>query len=209
MLNRRHIPQGFSLIELMLAIAVLAILTTLAFPSYKAWIQNTRIKTTAASILNGLQVARSEAVRRNASVKFVLGANPDGTTPCLGGGGTSCWNVGCVFVVADPVPPAVTPPGCPASIQSRSSSEGSTANIIVALYDATGTLAPGNTTVAFTSLGGLAAAPAPFAWTDVSVSPTVLPAAQSTPLRVTLGTGGNARMCNPNASIPTSDPRHC
>ncbi len=209
MLTRRAIPQGFSLIELMLGISILAILMTFAFPSYKAWLQNTRVKTTAASIVNGLQIARSEAVRRNASVQFVLGANPDGTKPCLGGGGSSCWNVACVIVVPDPVPPAVTPPGCPATIQSRSTSEGSGSSIIVTLTDNVGTATPANDTVAFTNLGGLAAAPAPFARAEVTVDPTVLPAAQSTPLRVTLGAGGNARACNPSASISTSDPRHC
>lgn len=189
MLNRRSTVQGFSLIELMLAIAILAILTTLSFPSYKAWIQNTRIKTTAASILNGLQIARSEAVRRNAPVQFVLGANSD-------------WTVGCVTVVADPVPPAVTPPGCPATIQSRSTSDGSTTAIIVTPSPAA------NTTVVFTNLGGLAAAPAPFVKVDVSVSCTVLPAAEAKQLRITLGGGGNARMCDPNVSN-ASDARAC
>ena len=196
MLNKRCTPQGFSLIELMIGIGILGILTALAFPSYKAWIQNTRIKTTAASILNGLQIARSEAVRRNAPVQFVLGANSD-------------WTVGCVTVVADPVPPAVTPPGCPATIQSRSTSEGSTTNITVTLADTLGTATPANTTVVFNNLGGLAAAPVPFAQVNVTVSTAVLPATDAKPLRVTLGGGGNARMCDPSPSIPTSDPRHC
>jgi type IV fimbrial biogenesis protein FimT len=173
----------------------MAIVTALAFPSYKAWIQNTRIKTTASAILNGLQIARAEAVRRNAPVQFVLGANSD-------------WTVGCVTVVAEPVAPAVTPPGCPATIQTRSTNEGSTANIIVTLTDAAGTATPANNTVVYTNLGGLAAVPVPFARADVTVSTTLLPAAQSTPLRVTLGTGGNARMCN-QAVTSTSDPRKC
>lgn len=185
----------------MIGIGILGILTALAFPSYKAWIQNTRIKTTAASILNGLQIARAEAVHRNASVQFVLGANPDGTVPCLGGGG-SCWTVGCVTVVAEPVAPAVTPPGCPATIQSRPTSDGSTTAIIVTPD------VPANTTVVFTNLGGLSAPPAPFQSVDVTVSTSVLPAAQSQPLRVTLGAGGNARMCNPSVTS-TTDPRKC
>ena len=190
----------------MIGIAILAIVTALAFPSYKAWIQNTRIKTTTSTILNGIQIARAEAVRRNAQVQFMLGVNPDLTVGCLGGG-NSCWTVGCVNFVAEPVAPAVTPPGCPLNIQSRPASD-PTGTIIVTLADATGTLTPANNTVVFTNLGGLAAAPVPFAQANVTVSTTLLPVAQSTPLRVTLGTGGNARMCDP-AIAAAADPRKC
>lgn len=187
MLNRR--PQkGFSIIELMIAVAIVAIVTALAFPSYKAWIQNTKIRTTAESIMNGLQIARAEAVRRNASVQFVLGANSD-------------WTVGCVVVVAAPVAPAVTPLECPAVIQSRSTGDGSSSAITVVE-----TLA-GNRTVAFTNLGTVAPAPVAFTQVDVNVLASVLADARN--LRVTLGTGGNARMCDPNTSLPSTDPRKC
>lgn len=65
---------GFSLIELMLAIIITAILLTLAMPSFNAWIQNAKIRTATEAVLNGLQLARAEAVRRNENVRFVLGA---------------------------------------------------------------------------------------------------------------------------------------
>lgn len=64
--------KGFSLIELMIAIALLALVLALGMPGYKSWMQNTRIRNAAESMLNGLQVARMEAVQRNHSVKFVL-----------------------------------------------------------------------------------------------------------------------------------------
>lgn len=64
--------HGFTLIELMIAIAVLAILLTVGVPSFNAWILNTRIRTTAEAMQNGLQLARAEAVRRNERVRFVI-----------------------------------------------------------------------------------------------------------------------------------------
>jgi type IV fimbrial biogenesis protein FimT len=67
--------NGFTLIELMIAVAVLAVIVTLGAPSFQTLIQNTRLRTTAEAILNGLQLARAEAVRRNTNVSFVLGAN--------------------------------------------------------------------------------------------------------------------------------------
>ena len=63
---------GFTLIELMIAIAIIGILLVAGFPEMFAWIQNTQIRTAAESISNGLQLARGEAVRRNTRIEFVL-----------------------------------------------------------------------------------------------------------------------------------------
>lgn len=85
-----------------------------------------------------------------------------------------------------------------ADIESRPSSEGS--------RDVTVTVTPsGTTTVRFNNFGGVAAAPAPF--TQVDLDSPVLAAADSQNLRVTIGVGGNIRMCDPNA--PVSSPRAC
>lgn len=62
--------KGFTLIELMVTIVVLSILAFLALPSYRSWIQNTQIRTAAEGILSGLQLARSEAARRNTSMEM-------------------------------------------------------------------------------------------------------------------------------------------
>ena len=64
---------GFTLIELMIGIAILGISLALAMPSYRTWIQNTHIRNVAESIQNGMQKARAEAVSRNTNVSFVLG----------------------------------------------------------------------------------------------------------------------------------------
>lgn len=66
--------RGATLVEMLIGIAILAILIAVGLPSYTAWIQNTQIRTAAESVLNGMQLARNEAVRRNASVQLVLGA---------------------------------------------------------------------------------------------------------------------------------------
>jgi len=64
--------QGFTLVELMIAVAVLGILLSVGVPSFKAWLLNTKIRTTAEAMQNGLQLARAEAVRRNERVRFVI-----------------------------------------------------------------------------------------------------------------------------------------
>lgn len=67
----RH--NGFTLIELMVTLAVLGVLTSLAMPSFRLWMQNTQIRTAADAVLNGMQLARTEAIRRNKAVEFALG----------------------------------------------------------------------------------------------------------------------------------------
>ena len=56
--------SGFTLIELMVAIAVLAIILALGVPAFTATIQNTRATTAANDLVVALQLARSEAVKR-------------------------------------------------------------------------------------------------------------------------------------------------
>jgi type IV fimbrial biogenesis protein FimT len=77
MLNRRgpRRQRGFNLIELMIAVTVLAILLFLGLPEYREWIQNTQVRTSAESVLNGLQLARAEAVKRNTPVTFTVDGN--------------------------------------------------------------------------------------------------------------------------------------
>lgn len=65
MLNRTSRSRGFSLIELMVAVAILAILAGMAAPSFNAWIDNAQVRNAAEEIQNGVQQARATAVQLN------------------------------------------------------------------------------------------------------------------------------------------------
>ena len=66
-------PQrGITLIETMTAIAIFTILTVMAFPIYSTWIANQQVRTATESVVEGLRVAQSEALKRNSAVRFVL-----------------------------------------------------------------------------------------------------------------------------------------
>ncbi|MGY0559139.1 GspH/FimT family pseudopilin [Luteimonas sp. A277] len=68
--------SGFTLIELMVTVAVLAILATLAAPSFTTLINSNRLAGAANDMVAALQMARMEAIRRGESV--VLCPSTDG-----------------------------------------------------------------------------------------------------------------------------------
>lgn len=70
---------GFTLVEILIGITIVAMLMAVGLPSYRAWIQNTQIRGAAESVLNGMQLARSEAVRQNLNVQLVLGTQSSWT----------------------------------------------------------------------------------------------------------------------------------
>ena len=71
MLARR---RGVTLIELSITIAVAAILIALAVPSFQIMLANAQIRTAAQALHDGLQLARTEAIRRNERVIFTKGS---------------------------------------------------------------------------------------------------------------------------------------
>jgi type IV fimbrial biogenesis protein FimT len=62
---------GFTLVELMVTIAILGILLVMGAPGLRSLVENGRIRTAGESMKYGLTLARSEAVRLNTPVEFV------------------------------------------------------------------------------------------------------------------------------------------
>ena len=63
-------PRGFTLIELMAALAIVALLLLLGMPSFITYLRNSEIRSTSESIINGLRTASAEATRLNSRVAF-------------------------------------------------------------------------------------------------------------------------------------------
>lgn len=199
---RRPVQRGFTLIELMIVIVILAVLATLGIPSFMEMIQNTQVRTAAESILDGLQVARSEAVRRNAHTQFVLGPGTGWTVTEINPptSGVACGTI--------------------STIQTRSGSEGSEKATVAV----TGTVGPGATSVTFTPTGWTTGSCSANPIAQINVGSSVLDSTQERPMEIRVTASGGMRMCapwtgdatdlNPPASaanwrLPAGDPRRC
>ena len=92
--------RGFTIIELMIAVLVLALLATVGVPSFGNIITNNRIVAQANSLHADILYARSEAVKRDTKVVICWSGNPAATTPC-GASGTGWGDGWIVFVDSD------------------------------------------------------------------------------------------------------------
>jgi len=63
-------PRGFTLIEIFIALLIVALLFLIGMPSFTSFLRNSEIRSTAESIINGLRAATSEAANRNKKVTF-------------------------------------------------------------------------------------------------------------------------------------------
>lgn len=179
---------GVSLIELLVGLAVAAALLALGMPAFDLWIQNSQNRTAAESISSGLQLARAEAVRRNALVRFDL-TDADGRI---------AWTVGCFNVTDD----------CPATIQTRPAAEGtfnaragvSTDALPVPMpvdhFD--DAIAAGTGLTAGITFNGLGRVPSANAGDDITrIDVTNAAKDEARRFVVTVTTGGQIRMCDP------------
>jgi type IV fimbrial biogenesis protein FimT len=69
--------SGFTLLELLLTLALIGIVTAFALPSMRAFTQNDRLTTNINSMVGHLAYARSEAVKRSQQVSMCVSNNTD------------------------------------------------------------------------------------------------------------------------------------
>lgn len=88
--NRPRRSSGFTLVELVITVVVLAIIATIAFPSFTTVQNSSRITSQVNSLVSSIQQARMEAVRMGRPVS--LCRSTDGAT-CAGAGQWDQWVV--------------------------------------------------------------------------------------------------------------------
>jgi type IV fimbrial biogenesis protein FimT len=96
-MNAMNKSRGFTMIELMVVIAIVAILTTLAAPSFKSLIQSNSMSSAVNAFLGDMRYARSESIRRGGGVVMCRSDNPESTNAQCGSGSTVGWESGWII----------------------------------------------------------------------------------------------------------------
>jgi type IV fimbrial biogenesis protein FimT len=105
---RAAFQRGFTIIEIIVVVAVMGVLITIAAPSFVTYTSSQKVKTASFDLYAAMMFARSEAIKRrqNVTVAPVSGDWKNGWTIVEAGGGTTLRTQdplnGVVFTSASP-----------------------------------------------------------------------------------------------------------
>jgi len=206
-LKQWRFQTGLTLVELAVGLGIVGMMLALGVAGLTRWVPNAQIRATADAIQSGLQLARAEAVQRNAPVRFQLTTGV--TNACAVSATGTSWVVSlndasgkCASAPADPPSLPALPDGSdPYIIQTRSAAEGSGQVTVTA----------DQATVMFGGLGRVTPQPADDIDIDLTNPNGGDCAADGGPmrcLRVVVSIGGQIRMCDPAVTL-ANDPKGC
>lgn len=88
----RPAMQGFTAIELMVVVSIIAVLAALAGPSFTQMIESWRVRDATESLRSTLLFARSEAIKRGGQI--AIHKLPNNTNGCTSATGNRDWDCG-------------------------------------------------------------------------------------------------------------------
>lgn len=88
--DSRVTTSGFGLIELIVTVAIVAILATIALPSFATVLRSNRVASHTNDLLNAINLARNEAITRTRGVSVCAASTASGVPSACG----SNWNLG-------------------------------------------------------------------------------------------------------------------
>jgi type IV fimbrial biogenesis protein FimT len=212
LIRRANSVAGFTMIEAMVTLTVLAILTALSVPTMRTWIVNNKIRGVSDELQNGLRLAQTESLRRSRQVVFALTNTNTPTVIPLGA--VANGNSWAIYTVPSMTDGSELPQFIQAGVLSNV-----TTNVTVisngtaaVCFNAVGRLV-NNATANVTAITGGATCIQPTVGVPVGTPPVQLFNISSVggdrPLQITLGLGGQVHMCDPNVALTNAHPEGC
>lgn len=192
--------RGFSVVELMVAVAILGIALAASMPLIVDWTRNMAIRNAAESLKGGIEKTRQAALRRNADMSFWLVADTTSkilTSSCVRSDTGPSW----VIAKLDPEGQCDAAPSetsAPRIVEKWSAADGAN-DVSLVTADEGG--AAGNL-LTFNSLGQVSAANQ-IAQIDI----THARGGDIRPLRLLISRAGAVRLCDP--AVAAGDTRAC
>jgi type IV fimbrial biogenesis protein FimT len=181
----------------MIAVALLSILLLLGMPAFGTYLQNAKLRSAAENFYAGVQLARAEAVRRNAAVQIALTTDfPDSGAANTGNLSTTAPNW--IVRVQDPATLLYDFIEGKAGTEGAGQAAGSDSSVQI-----TGTVS----SITFNGFGRASTAA-----TVAVTSPSGGACAPAGPMRclnIVVSLGGQARLCDPGVNPATGDTRAC
>lgn len=187
--------EGFTILEIAIVLTILSFSMALAYPSFSVWITNLKIRTATEKIQSNLQMARSEALRRNTTVTAYF------VTSLTDGCGLSSTGKNIVLSLSSP-----------AGLCGSSTSDSAAPKIIqkesLTFADRT-TISATNggasaSSISFNGLGRVVTASPWISQVDIDTMPSLT----FKRLRIQISPGGRTRVCDPAASS-SADTKKC
>ena len=205
MLKRRY-HDGFTLIEILVSLVIIALMVLISLPSMTTYFQNSKISTAAQGYASGLQVARTEAIRRNLPVDFLLTDTDVSTANIANTAVPSTTGRNWVVRVLNPTTAAFDPIESKSAFEGSGQTAGSTPSVAVT---GSAVLPPAafNGVVTFNGFGGTTSASEIQLDVNNLTGGACLPAGPMRCLRVRAAPGGLVRVCDPLLAL--GDSRSC
>ena len=188
---------GFTLLELIVTITLLALLLGLGAPAFTQWTRNAQVRTVSDTLQNGTRLAQAEAVRRNRQVVFFLTNSAACNASTAPAGGGAFWAIRTV--------PLVGGDDTAQTVQCGHVSD-----------LAAGVTIAGPTAICFNSMGRQAANANPgLGGTTCTLDAAgistydVSALGADRALRVLVSVGGQVRQCDPARTLSATHPDGC
>lgn len=192
-------PRGFSLIELMVTVALIAILLVVAIPAYGTWTADAHVRAAAESLTNAIRLTQATAVAKGRTSLFALTADAQPSVNSA---------------------PAANSPNWFATLNVLGGSDETKASLGLILKSTEGTqhrvTISGPALMCFNALGrqtSLAAAASSLSTACTAGDPAVFQVSRSVGasryFKVLVYAGGRVRMCDAAKAISGTDPDGC